>query len=185
MQWNNHSKLEGLHAVFSASKYHWLNYSDEKLIEVYANLKAKERGTVLHAFAATCIKLGQKLPRSNKTLNQYVNDAIGFKMDPEVLLYYSDDFFGTADAIAYRNNLIRIHDFKSGVVEAHMEQLLIYDALFCLEYHVSPYEAEHELRIYQNDDVQIYNPSGQEVMDICDKIIKFNKLLMKYRKQEV
>ena len=185
MQWNDHSRFEGRHALFPASKYNWLNYSEEKLICVYENMKAKERGTVLHAFAATCIRLGQKLPRSNKTLNQYVNDAIGFKMDPEVMLYYSEDFFGTADTIAFRNNLIRIHDYKSGEIEAHMEQLLIYDALFCFEYSVSPYEVEHELRIYQHDDVQIYNPTGQEIMDICDKIIKFNKILNKHRKQEV
>ena len=185
MQWNDHSRIEGQHATFSASKYSWLNYTDDKLVTVYDNMKAKERGTVLHAFAATCIRLGQKLPRSHKTLNQYVNDAIGFRMDPEVLLYYSDDFFGTADTIAFRDNLLRIHDYKSGEIEAHMEQLLIYDALFCLEYAVSPYEIDHELRIYQNDDVNIYNPTGQEIMDICDKIIRFNKLLIQHRKQEV
>ncbi len=185
MQWNNHSSYEGRHATFSASKYHWLNYDDEKMLQVYENLRAKERGTVLHAFAATCIRLGQKLPRSGKTLNRYVNDAIGFKMDPEVVLYYSDDFFGTADAICYRDNLIRIHDYKSGEIEAHMEQLMIYDALFCLEYHISPYDAEHELRIYQDDDVVIANPTGQEVMSVCDTIIRFNKLLNKHRKQEV
>lgn len=185
MQWNDHSRIEGRHATFSASKYSWLNYTDDKLVTVYDNMKAKERGTVLHEFAATCIRLGQKLPRSNKTLNQYVNDAIGFRMDPEVLLYYSDDFFGTADTIAFRDNLLRIHDYKSGEIEAHMEQLLIYDALFCLEYAVSPYEIDHELRIYQNDDVNIYNPTGQEIMDVCDKIIRFNKLLIQHRKQEV
>ena len=60
------------------------------------------------------------------------------------------------EAIAFRENLLRIHDYKSGEIEAHMEQLLIYDALFCLEYTVSPYEIDHELRIYQNDDVNIY-----------------------------
>lgn len=184
MQWNNHPNLEGTHAPFSASKYHWLNYTDEKMLQVYESMKAKERGTVLHAFAAMCIKLGQKLPRTGKTLNRYVNDAIGFRMDPEVVLYYSDDFFGTADTISFRDNLIRIHDYKSGEVEAHMEQLMIYDALFCLEYRISPYEAGHELRIYQNDNVVIANPSGQEIMDICDTIIRFNKLLNKHRKQE-
>ena len=59
------------------------------------------------------------------------------------------------------------------------------DALFCLEYAVSPYEIDHELRIYQNDDVNVYNPTGQEIMDICDRIIRFNKLLIQHRKQEV
>lgn len=185
MQWNDHSRLEGQHALFAASKYSWLNYTDEKLLQVYENLRAKERGTVLHAFAATCIRLGQKLPRSNKTLNQYVNDAIGFRMSPEVVLYYSEDFFGTADTISYKDKFLRIHDYKSGEIEAHFEQLLIYDALFCLEYATSPYDIQHELRIYQNDDVRVYVPSGQEIMDICDKIIRFNKLLNQHRKQEV
>ena len=50
---------------------------------------------------------------------------------------------------------------------------------------MSPYEIDHELRIYQNDDVNIYNPTGQEIMDVCDKIIRFNKLLIQHRKQEV
>ena len=185
MQWNDHSRIEGRHATFSASKYNWLNYTDDKLVTVYDNIKAKYRWTVLHAFATTCIRLVQNLPRSHKTLNQYVNDAIGFRMDPEVLLYYSDDFFGTDDTIAFRVHLLRINDYKSGEIEAHMEQLLIYDALFCLEYAVSPYEIDHELRIYQNDDVSIYNPTGQEIMDICDRIIRFNKLLIQHRKQEV
>lgn len=77
--------------------------------------------------------IGQKLPRLNKTLNAYVNDAIGYKMIPEQILFYSDNCFGTADAIVFRNGLLRIHDLKTGVIPAHMEQLEVYAALFCLE----------------------------------------------------
>lgn len=185
MQWNDHSWYSGKHAIFPASKCHWLNYSDDKLIQSYENMQAKERGIVLHEFAATCIRLGQKLPRSTKTLNRYVNDAIGYRMDPEVTLYYSDDFFGTADAIVFENNLLRIHDFKSGEIEAKPEQLMVYDALFCLEYRKSPFEIEHELRIYQSDNVRVFNPTGKEIMDICDTIIRFSKLLNKHRELEV
>ena len=46
MIFNNHSNLEGRHAFFGASKYHWINYDGTKLIETYTNDLAKERGTV-------------------------------------------------------------------------------------------------------------------------------------------
>ena len=151
MNFNKHSALEGQHAFLGASKYHWINYDDEKIATAYANHLATLKGTQLHEFAAQCIRLGQKLPRSEKTLNMYVNDAIGFKMIPEQILVYSENCFGTADAILFRNNFLRIHDLKTGVIPAHMEQLLIYASLFCLEYHVKPGEIEMELRIYQNN----------------------------------
>ena len=91
MNFNNHSNLNGLHAFLGASKYHWINYDDEKLIQSFEKYKAAQKGTELHEFAATCIKLGQKLPKQKKTLNMYVNDAIGFKMTPEQVLYFSDN----------------------------------------------------------------------------------------------
>lgn len=89
------------HAFLGASKYHWVNYDESKVAEAYAKFKAVQRGTELHEFAAQCIRLGIKLPKSQKTLNMYVNDAIGFKMTPEQVLYYSDNCFGTADATAF------------------------------------------------------------------------------------
>jgi hypothetical protein len=134
MNFNDHSKLKGFHAFLSASSYHWLNYTEEKLITAYTNALAKERGTELHDFAAKAIELRQKLQASKKTLNMYVNDAIGFRMIPEQVLYYSDNCFGTADAISFRKNFLRIHDLKTGATPAKMEQLMIYAALFCLEY---------------------------------------------------
>lgn len=108
MNWNDHSRLVGLHAFLGASKYHWINYDAARLAETYASYQAKENGTRLHAFAAECIALGQKLPKSKKTLNAYVNDAIGFRMTPEQVLYYSGNCFGTADSITFKNNLLRI-----------------------------------------------------------------------------
>jgi hypothetical protein len=54
----------------------------------------KERGTRLHAFAAECIKLKQTLPRSHKTLNMYVNDAIGYRMNPDDIDYVMKIFAG-------------------------------------------------------------------------------------------
>ena len=126
MNFMKHSNLEGQHAFLGASKYHWINYDEEKLTNTYYRFMATLKGTELHDFAARCIKLGQKLPKSHKTLNMYVNDAIGFKMTPEQILYYSDNCFGTADSISFRDNFLRIHDLKTGEIDAHMEQLMIY-----------------------------------------------------------
>ncbi len=184
MQWNKHYYLEGKHAFLSASQYHWLNYDDDKLIERYRNWKATERGTRLHALAAEHISLGIKMPRTNKTLDRYINDAIGFGMDPEVLLYYSDNCFGTADAILFKKDFLRIHDLKTGVTPASIKQLDIYAALFCLEYGIEPGNIEMELRLYQNNDVVIANPEADEIFPIMDRIISFDKLINQIKNGE-
>lgn len=185
MNFNKHFNLKGQHAFLSASKYHWINYDDEKLAMTYSNFMATQKGTELHDFAAQAIKLGQKLPKSKKTLNMYVNDAIGFKMTPEQILYYSDNCFGTADAISFRNGKLRIHDLKTGVIPAHMEQLMIYAALFCLEYKVKPAEIEMELRIYQSDEVLYHEATAEDIVPIIDKIITFDKIISSIRAEEV
>lgn len=185
MNFKNHSDLEGKHAFLGASKYHWVNYTEEKLAESYLRFLAVQRGTVLHEFAAQCISLGQKLPRSKKTLNSYVNDAIGYKMKSEQVLYYSDNCFGTADAISFRDNVLRIHDLKTGtVVKAHIEQLMIYAALFCLEYKVKPSDIDIELRIYQNDEVLVHNPGPDEIVPIMEKIVSYDKIINKIQSEE-
>ena len=179
MNFVKHSELEGLHAAFSPSQPSWLRYDDDKAIEVYSNKKAADMGTRYHAWAKETIDLGIKQPRSQKTLYAYVNDAIGFKMSTEVVLYYSDRFFGTADAISFRNGMLRIHDLKTGKIgktESHMEQLEVYAALFCLEYKVKPSEIEIELRVYKNDEVVCYNPVPEDILMIMDKIVHLNKL---------
>jgi hypothetical protein len=145
---------------------------------------AKQRGTVLHEFAAQCIRLGQKLPKNHKTLNMYVNDAIGFKMTPEQPLYYSENCFGTADAISFKNGILRIHDLKTGVIPAHIEQLEVYAALFCLEYREKPSDIHIELRLYQNDEVLIHEPTSEEIVPIIDKIISFDKMLKAIQAEE-
>lgn len=179
MQFNRHYNLEGLHAPFSASQSHWLRYDDDKVVETYLNKKAAQMGTRLHAWAKDTIDLGIKQPKSKKTIYAYVNDAIGFKMDTEVVLFYSERFFGTADAISFKNNLLRIHDLKTGKTPVHMEQLMVYAALFCLEYKIKPGTIEMELRIYQNDEVLVHNPTADEILPIMDKIVHLNKLLEK------
>ena len=179
MFFNRHTNLEGLHAPFGASKSSWLRYSDDKIVEVYNNLQAAEMGTRLHEWAKQTIDLGIKQSRSKKTIYSYVNDAIGFNMSTEVVLFYSERFFGTADAISFRNNFLRIHDLKTGRRPVHMEQLEIYAALFCLEYKVKPGDIRMELRIYQNDEILIHEPTAEDILPIMDKIVHVNKMLEK------
>ena len=184
MHFIKHSDLEGQHAFLGASKYHWINYSDEKIAESYSKYLATLKGTELHEFAANAIRLGIKLPKSKKTLNMYVNDAIGFNMTPEQPLYYSDNCFGTADSICFRDNLLRIHDLKTGTTPTHMEQLMIYAALFCLEYKMKPGNIGIELRIYQNDEILYHQPTAEDIAPIIDKIITFDKIISKLKIEE-
>jgi hypothetical protein len=190
MIWNRHHNFEGQHAMFSASKPSWLRYDDDKVIEAFINKKAAALGTEMHDVAARLINLGIKQAKSKKTFNMYVNDAIGFKMKTEVVLFYSKNFFGTADAISYREDKktgrwkLRIHDLKTGVRPADMEQLLVYAALFCLEYRIRPGEIDIELRLYQNDAVIIDEPTAEDIVPIMDKIIHFDKLLEKRESEE-
>lgn len=178
MNFNEHSNLEGLHAFLSPSSYHWLNYDDEKLIKTRQNFDAAKMGTRLHAFACECILLGQKLPKNHKTLNMYVNDSIGYRMTPEQVLYFSDNCFGTADAISFKKNVLRIFDYKSGTTPASMKQLEIYAAIFCLEYKINPKDVEKmDLRIYQNDEVFLSEPEPEDILEICDRIIHCDKVL--------
>ena len=184
MNFNNHDKLAGLHAPFSPSQSSWLRYDDEKVIEVYRNKQAAQMGSRLHAWAKETIDLGIKQPRSKKTIYSYVNDTIGIKMSTEVVLFYSERFFGTADAICFRNNFLRIHDLKTGKKPADMEQLMIYAALFCLEYKIRPGDIEIELRIYQNDEILYHNPTAEEIAPIMDTIIHLDKILQKLECEE-
>lgn len=184
MNWNEHSNLEGLHAFLGGSKYHWINYSEEKLATTYRNTLAALRGTELHAFAAMCINLRQKLPRSKRTLNAYVNDSINLSMRAEQPLFYSENCFGTADAISFKKDILTIHDFKSGVIPAHIEQLEIYASLFCLEYKIKPTEINIFLKIYQNDEVLFHNPEADEIAPIMDKIVTFDKIIKSIQKEE-
>lgn len=184
MNFNNHSNLVGNHAFLGASKYHWINYDDDKVALAYKKFLATLKGTTLHDFAAQCIKLGQKLPRSKKTLNMYINDAIGYAMTPEQILYYSDNCFGTADSICFRDNLLRIHDLKTGEIPAHIEQLEVYAALFCLEYHYKPSDIAIELRIYQFDEILVANPTPDIIVPIMDKIVTFDKIIDEIKQQE-
>lgn len=194
MEFYKHINLEGLHAPFPASSSAWIRYDDDKAREVYERRKAAELGSRLHSWAKDTIDLGIKQPKSNKTLYMYVNDAIGFKMSTEVVLFYSDRFFGTADAISFRKNpktgkmILRIHDLKTGVVgdaDKHFEQLKVYAALFCLEYKQKPHEIEISLGVYKKDDVAFDEPDPEEILFIMNRIIHLDKLLKQIDNEEV
>lgn len=163
-------------------------------------------GTVLHEYAAKRINFGMKLRRSDKdsvlfymldkglpfyaldidkhfqNLSAYVNDAIGYKMTPEQILYYSDNCFGTADAISLRNGVLRIHDLKTGVAQASMDQLSIYAALFFLEYaEYKPRDIKVECRIYQSETVLVNEPEVAEISGLMKTIVKFDKRIAKIK----
>lgn len=212
MDFIKHLNLEGKHAWLSASKHTWLNYDNETLCERYVNSWATTVGTLLHALAENYIKYSTKMLKSDlrivklyleangvpsnvingldiemmfNNLMQYINDGVGFKMSPEVVLYYSDNCFGTADTISYRNGQLRIHDLKTGTSPVHMDQLNIYAALFFLEYGkmtgAKPENTEMELRIYQCGDVLVYNPTPEDIYPIMDRIKESNEIIEQLR----
>jgi len=171
MKWNSHSELNGLHAFLSPSSYHWLNYDREKLESVYQNFKAKEEGVWLHTFASMAITKRIKLAKNKNTLNMFVNDAIGFGMKSEQILYYSPNAFGTTDAISFKQNVLRISDYKSGESKASFKQLDVYAAFFCLEYGINPEEITIILRLYQNNEIDESTPEGSYIRNVMNIVI--------------
>lgn len=211
MNFNKHFDKEGKHAILSASSWRWVNDDEENLVKRLYGQYSQMIGTILHNFAAKHIRYLIKLRKYDKNnvmlellsngipemivntmdfdqifdnLATYVNDCIGFKMHPEVVLFYSNNFFGTADAISYNETTrcLRIHDYKSGLIPAHIEQLEIYAALFCLEYRIKPSEIDTtELRIYQNNEILYHNPEPPEIREIADKIVRFDQIINQMR----
>lgn len=205
MNWNRHSNLEGSHAFLSASKYNWLTKTNEELVQSYTNSYSQAIGTLMHAYAADCIKFREKLRKTDARgakfdlmrrgipefaidirsffpiVMTYVNDSIDYQMDPEVLLYYSDLCFGTADAIQVSGNVLRIHDLKTGVTPAKTDQLMIYAALFFLEYGYKPEKMRTELHIYQMDDIIVREPEVEEIREVMNAIVEKDRVLQKLK----
>jgi len=158
-------------------------------------------GTLLHVYAADCIKLHEKLRKTDihgvkfdlmrkgipeyaidisrvyPTFMNYVNDAIGYGLDPEIVLYYSNECYGTADAINLDGNLLRIHDLKTGITPAKMDQLMVYAGLFYLEYGMKPENVRSELRIYQMDEIIVYEPEIEEIREVMRDIVDKDRVL--------
>lgn len=180
MKWKEYSNLKEKHAYLSPSKYAWLNYDENKQIDVYKNYLAKEHGTRLHAFACEAISLGLRSYMDDKTINRYINDCITYKMRPEQVLYYSDKCFGTADAISFEEEKLRVFDLKTGKTKASFKQLEIYAALFCLDYEIDPLTISFELRIYQNDSIRFEDPEPDHILYVMNRIIDSDKILDDY-----
>lgn len=181
MRFNNHSrrKLKDKHSFLSPSKYSWIRYDDDKLARMFTEELQRMRGAREHAFAAEAISLGHRMPDVKKTMNMYVNDALGYRLSPEVELYWSDWCFGTADAIGYSNvdNTLRVFDLKTGRTATKIDQLMIYAALFCLEYEMRPFDITIELRIYQGNQARIYDPTADEIFHIMDRIVTGTRII--------
>lgn len=207
MQWHDHSEIEGLHAFLSPSKKTWISYDFEKLEAAYANSWATTIGTVLHAFAERRILRKKRITNKSKesiedfmyengipeklidieqyfeNLAAFVNDAIGFRMRPEQGLKISDDCFGHADAISYdeRKKILRISDYKSGKTEPSMDQLLIYAALFFVEYSkelgIRLSDLKVELRIYYQGQIIYYEPEEDVMAHMVDVVLCKNREL--------
>lgn len=181
MDFNSHSNLAGHHAFLSASSPAWLNYDVEKLDKVFATQQATRRADELHELAASLIKHRIQLPQTKKTFNMYVNDAIGFRMSPEQLLFYSGNCFGTADAISFRDDELRVHDLKNGLGKTDIRQLQIYAALFCLEYRHRPFDINIILRIYQGNGIREEVSSPEVIVRIMEHIKLLDSRLSELR----
>lgn len=184
MDFKRRFELKDKHAVFSASQPTWIRYTSEKLAERYSKLQAATLGTRKHNMAAELISLGIKLPNTSQTLNMYVNDCIGYFMKPEVVLFYSYNFFGTADAIEFSNRTLRIFDLKTGEGPPKEDQLKAYAALFCLDYDVKPFDIEYDLRFYQHDEITNVDVDPEEILNIMDTIVTFDKLLKQWESED-
>lgn len=189
MNFNKHYGYENRHAVLSASQNAWTNYTEDKFDVSFRSKLAAARGTELHVFGAMAIRLGIRQADTEATLNRYINDALGFRMEPEVLLYYSENAFGTADAVGFsipkgsERFMLRIHDLKTGITHASFRQLEVYVAYFCLEYKVKPGEIDIELRIYQNDQIKVHVPELDTILHIMGTIQNFDRRIELLREE--
>ena len=173
------------HAFLSPSSAKvWLGQDRDYLKKKLESEVARFIGTKKHEMAADDITLRMKRPDNGNSFNMYVNDAIGYRMDTEVKLEYSKWCHGTADALVFRDGLLRIHDLKTGSTKTSMAQLIVYAALYCLKHDIDPSDIQIELRIYQSDDILISNPTVEDIAPVMDKIITFDRIINDISKEE-
>lgn len=181
---NKHLRLEGAHAFLSPSSYHWINYTEDKLVNRWTTAQAALLGVAQHEYACGEIAAG-KLSQHMGTLGMFINDAIEHSMVPEQVLYYSENCFGTADAISFRYRKLRIFDLKTGVSKTSEHQLEVYAALFCLEYGHDPHDIKIELRIYQDNEVRVYDGDPVDIEFIMARIIAFDNVINQLKLEEL
>jgi hypothetical protein len=183
VRFNKHLNLRGEHAFLSPSSYHWINYTPDRLAERWTAQQASAYGVAQHIYAQEQIEAG-RLSEFSGTLGMYINDCIRYRMVTEQVLYYSEHCFGTADAISFRYKKLRIADLKTGLVKGSVHQLEVYAALFCLEYDKDPFDINIELRIYQDDEVLVFDADPEDIMFIMEKIQEFDKQINYLRLEE-
>lgn len=183
MRFKKHSNLRGNHAFLSPSNYHWINYTSDRLVERWFTSQASVVGSRQHEYALREIEAG-RLSNLDSILGMYINDAIKYRMTPEQPLYYSENCFGTADAISFTRRLLQIFDLKTGVYPGSVHQLEVYTALFCLEYGYDPFEIDVELRIYQDNEVSIWDADPEDILFIMDKIREFDIIIDRLKREE-
>lgn len=176
-------RLHGEHAFLSPSSYHWVNYSPDRLLERWTTAQASAYGVLQHEYAHREIEAG-RLSDHIGSVGLYINDGIRYKMTCEQVLFYSENCFGTADTMNFRYNTLRIHDLKTGVIKGSVHQLEVYAAIFCLEYNKDPRKIKIELRIYQADEVIVYDADPEDIIYIMDKIVEFDRLITHRRLEE-
>lgn len=184
MDFKTHSNyLVGKHATLSPSQGSWVRYDFDKLRHRLISMDAAKRGSEMHELAKECIRLRIRLA-GKKTIAAYVNDAIGFNMTPEQLLYATDHCFGTADAITLSHDrkadeyILRIFDLKTGETPVKPDQLMIYAAIFCIEYDFKPFDLLYDLRIYQLDEVIMFDEvTPEDIAQIMDRIKTFSRFI--------
>ncbi len=152
---------------------------------IYTKYRCGDETSKTAAYGMTLLRRIGRLPKEVfETARLYINDGILYHMTVEQPLYYSDCIFGTADTIAFRDNNLRIHDYKSGAHPASMDQLMSYAALFFLEYRIKPRDVHTELRIYQSGEIITCEPEPDEIEDIMSCIINITKLSEKQKAKE-
>lgn len=202
-RWHEHSDFANKHSFLAPSKVGWENYTPDDLYSSYGSSRASVNGTKMHELAARYISMKYKVPKSINAImlavsgyfgyapsftkeqldnfRLYVNDAIGFGMRAEQPLIYSKWAFGTCDTISFKpekgDMTLRIHDLKTGFGDTHIEQLLKYAALFCLEYNVKPGDFNIILAIYQLGEINWVSPEPSDVVWFMDKYRYFSNLL--------
>lgn len=211
MIWIDHSRdfPTGSHALFSPSQPSWVNDKEpEDVFKRCASANASTIGSIVHEEACECIQTKTKYTKKEAVkvltkrlvLNKisrsvfdpeflagnfvnYVNDAIGYDMEPEKPLVYSKWCAGWADAIAFdeKKRILRIHDLKTGVIPAKFLQLELYAGLFFLEYgnvlDVNPGNVSIELRIFQGGEVNEEFPTAEVIVPLMDSIIWHTKIM--------
>ena len=176
-EWASHqiilsSKVSGIKEVEKGVKTHIY----EKYMEKYSKCYDPEFGTLL-------LKHLHYIPgEAFLTTKQFINDSIGFRMESEKRLTVSSMIYGTADAVRYytKENLLRVSDLKTGKRPAKIEQVFIYAALYCYEYKLKPLNTNFEARIYQNGEIFIEQPSGEDINEILINIVHKDEVAKKF-----